>query len=558
MLRSRLRLLFPMLLCATLSAVLGVSILHPGIAAETARSADRFVSSLCVGTHWSYPDTPYGQRYEEVKQKLIASGIRNVRDGFYQNRPQDLGKSGIHTTIVADVPDRSDGNGQTIQSIVNQIKTANAAGAKIDAVEGPNEPDLFWLPSRSNKTYKGQGFPNGVIAFQNDLYSAIKANASTVGLKVIGPSLGVTYDAGGGKPNPLTKGSLSNAVDWGNFHPYPGGNPFSYPFDYNTTTKYYWNSNFPSISIDEFPYSFDTYKPPFQNKPMAATETGYSTFNLGVSEKVHAKYMPRLFLEFFRNNVQRTCSYEFVDEFVDAQKTNREANFGLLRHDLTLKPAHTAIKNLIGLLSDPGADFTAGTLAYSLSVNPVSYREPYSGLVANYDRTQYMHHLLLQKRDGTFYLALWHEVSSYDTSTQPPREIQPPTLPVTLKFGQSIRTVATYTFGEDGRVTTTPMRLTNNQLALDVPDRVMIVKLVNHLKPIHRCSSLASSYYQRDRYQLPSTTRESHTHPSTTLRGIWVPDRLLPQPRSLKRTGVVAPVAPHPQCRFWSCLQSPP
>ncbi|MBW4692293.1 MAG: hypothetical protein KME27_11050 [Lyngbya sp. HA4199-MV5] len=478
MLRSRFRLLFPLLLCAAIGAVVLLPGLHPGIAAEAARSADRFVDSLCVATHWSYSDTPYAQRYGEVKQALIASGIRNVRDGFYQSFPQDLGNSGIRMTIVADVPDRSNGNEQTIQAIVNQIKTANAAGAKIDAIEGPNEPDLFWIPSRFDKKYKGQGFPNGVIAFQKDLYTLIKGNTATAGLKVIGPSLGVTYDAGGGNPNPLPKGSLTSAVDWGNFHPYPGGNSFSYPFDYNTTTKYYWNSNFPSISIDEFPYNFDTYSPPFQYKQMAATETGYSTFNLGVSEKVHAKYMPRLFLEFFRKNVQRTCSYEFVDEFVDPQKTTRESNFGLLRHDLTPKPAYTAVKNLIGLLRDPGADFTPGSLAYSLAVSPVSsYQEPLSGRVANYDRTQYLHHLLLQKRDRTFYLALWHEVSSYDTSAQPPREIQPPALPVTLTLGQSIRTVAVYALGEDGRLTVTPTRLTNNELALNVPDRVIIVKL---------------------------------------------------------------------------------
>src|SRR5579883_750381 len=452
---------------------------RPTIAIETARSADRFVDSICVGTHWSYTDTPYGQRYGVVKQKLMAAGIRNVRDGFYQNRPQDLGKSGIRMTIVADVPDRSNGDEKTIQAIVQQIQAANAAGAKIDAVEGPNEPDLFWIPSRFNKTYKGQGFPKGVMAFQKDLYDAVKRNPATAHLQVIGPSLGVTYDPGGGRPNPLPKGSLANAVDWGNFHPYPGGNPFSFPFDYNTTSKYYWNSNFPSVNIDEFPYNFDTYSPPFAPKPMATTETGYSTFKQSVSEKVHAKYMPRLFLEFFRKNVQRTCSYEFVDEFEDASRSKREANFGLLRHDLTPKPAYTAIQNLIALLRDPGNRFTPGGLAYSLDVRPVrNYREPFSRRVVTYDRTQYVHHVLLQKRDRTFYLALWHEVSANDTSVNPPREMQPPAMPATLKLNQPIRTVAIYSLGDDGHWTTTPVRLTNNQLELTVPDRVTIVKLV--------------------------------------------------------------------------------
>lgn len=451
----------------------------PTAPTPNAGSADRFVNSICVATHWGYPDTPYGQRYGEVKQKLIESGIRNVRDGLFADRAQDLGKNGIRMTAIVDVPNYANGNEQTIQSIVNQIQGANAVGARIDAIEGPNEADLFWDASRFNKRYKGQPFPNGLIAFQKDLYAAVKRNPATRNIKVIGPSLGGTYDPGAGRPNPLATGGLSSAIDWGNFHPYPGSNPFNLPFDYNTTQKYYWNSNFPSISIDEHPYLFEIAQTPFKPKPMVATETGYSTFNNGVSEKVHAKYMPRLFLEFFRKGIPRTCSYEFVDEFADPGRANREANFGLLRHDLTAKPAYTALKNLIQLLKDPGTNFTPGKLNYELVVRPVqNYREPKSGIIANYDRTQYVHHLLLQKRDRTFYLALWHEISSYDTSTNPPREIEPPSMPATLKLNQPIRSATIYTLGTDGRLKTTPASLKNNQLELNVPDRVMLVKLV--------------------------------------------------------------------------------
>ncbi|MBC7968567.1 MAG: hypothetical protein H7Z11_00290, partial [Verrucomicrobia bacterium] len=216
MLPFRSRLLLPIvLLCVAIGTAVLTHAVRPSMAVEVARSADRFVDSLCVGTHWSYGDTPYGQRYEDVKQKLIESGIRHVRDGFYQNRPQDLGKAGIRTTIVADLPDHSNSDEKAVRAIVNQIKTANAAGAKIDAVEGPNEPDLFWIPSRFDKKYKGQGFPKGAIAFQKDLYTTIKRDPATAGLKVIGLSLGTTYDPGGGNPNPLPKGSLANAVDWG-------------------------------------------------------------------------------------------------------------------------------------------------------------------------------------------------------------------------------------------------------------------------------------------------------------------------------------------------------
>jgi hypothetical protein len=445
---------------------------------KAAQSADRFVDSICVAAHWNYTDTPYYQRYPEVKQKLMRSGIRHVRSGIYKDRAQDLGKSGIWMTVGADVPNYQNGNEETIQKIVNQIKAANAAGAKIDAVEGPNEPDVFWIEKRFRKKYKGKGFPEGVAAFQSDLYAAIKRDRATAKLKVIGPSLGVTYDPGAGKPNPFGAGSLSRTVDWGNFHPYPGGNPFSDPFRYNTTQKYYWHSNFPSVNLEEYPYAFKVYSPPFQGKPMVATETGYSTFRGGISESVHAKYMPRLFLEYFRKGIQRTCAYEFVDEFVDPDKSNREANFGLLRRDLSPKPAYLAVQNLIRLLQDPGAQFSPKKLAYELAVAPVKeYREPLSKMVTHYDRTQYVHHLLLQKRDGTFYLVLWHEISSYDMSAKPPREIRPPAMPATLKLKQPMRQTTVYTFKEDGNFTTRSMKLKNRQLELQIPDRVMIVKL---------------------------------------------------------------------------------
>jgi hypothetical protein len=455
---------------------------NPG---KAARSADSFVDSICIATHWSYTDTPYHQRYAEVKRKLIDSGIRNIRDSLYRDRAQDLGKRGIRFTVAADVPNYQNGDEKTVEKIVAQIKSANAAGAKIDAVEGPNEPDLFWSEKRFKKKYKGQSFPAGVIAFQKDLYAAVKRDRATAKLKVIGPSLAETYDPGAGKPNPFATGSLSNVVDWGNFHPYPtGGNPFSEPFSYNTTSKYYWHSDFPSINLEEFPYAFKVYSPPFKGKPMAATETGYSTFRRGVSEKVHAKYMPRLFLEYFRKDVQRTCAYEFVDEFANAKKDNREAHFGLLRRDLSPKPAYTAVQNLIKLLQDPGAPFTPGKLSYKLAVAPVKeYREPKSKKLANYDRTQYMHHLLLQKRDGSFYLALWHEISSYDQSADPPREIQPPDLPVTLTLQQPIRKTTLYTLNDNGSLASRSMELNKNQLKFNVPDRVIILKLEPGKRP---------------------------------------------------------------------------
>ena len=181
------------------------------------------------------------------------------------------------------------------------------------------------------------GVCTGVIAFQKDLYAAVKADAATRALTVIGPSLGKTY--GYETRSPFGKGTLAEFVDWGNFHPYPGGNPFSVPSPYAGVEKYIWHGGQPSANMDEFPFAFDIYAPPFAPKPMAATETGYSTFSDGPSEAAHAKYLPRLFCEYFRKGVQRTFSYEFVDEW--NKPDDRESNFGLIRHDLSPSPPFT-------------------------------------------------------------------------------------------------------------------------------------------------------------------------------------------------------------------------
>ena len=62
------------------------------------KSADRFVDSIGVCTHWNYADTPYGFAREGATQRLLQSGIRHVRDSL--SAPiVELGKLGICATI---------------------------------------------------------------------------------------------------------------------------------------------------------------------------------------------------------------------------------------------------------------------------------------------------------------------------------------------------------------------------------------------------------------------------------------------------------------------------
>lgn len=128
-------------------------------------------------------------------------------------------------------------------------------------------------------------------------------------------------------------------------------------------------------------------------KSIHATEVGYTNYipDLGVSEEAEEKYMARLYAELFRRGVVRTCQYELVDE----DKQGREGLFGLLRLNITEKPAFRALKTLITLLSDKRPDFKPDSFNYAFDGNITGIR-----------------HMPLQKRNGAFYIMYWLEVAS--------------------------------------------------------------------------------------------------------------------------------------------------
>ncbi len=201
-----------------------------------------------------------------------------------------------------------------------------------------------------------------------------------------------------------------------------------------------------------------------------STETGYFTTNTdkGISETVHGKYMPRLFLEYFRKGIARTCSYEFLDQW--NQSDNPEANFGLLRNDLTPKPAYTALKNLIVRLGDPAPNaktFTPTALDYTLTVTPPK----------NYNRTQFVHSLLLQKASGIFYLVLWHEISNSDITTTPTRTIEPPAMSTKITLNTPISYAKQSTWDDAGNRTEKQAAISNKTISINVTDKVTILKL---------------------------------------------------------------------------------
>ena len=362
-------------------------------ATPAALSADAFVSSIGVNTHTGYMDRSYGN-YTVWRDRLVESGIRNIRDGVAVGQPpvydrlNELAAKGIKTDLQLGRPFYGKWSGLTgdafsvannpagtLDQLVGVLKT-NLLGA-VSSIEGPNEYDL-------------SGDPNWIASlrtYQTNLYNAIKSDPATASLPVIAPSLvyGESRSALGVVPS-----------DLGNMHNYTGG---------QQETSSHLDSELAQAA------KVSGGKPAWSTESNPNTAVGQVGNQPAVSEKAQSIYTLRQYLEDWRKGVKRTFIYELMDE--TSSPLDAEMTWGILHADGTPKPAFTTIKNTIGLLADPGPSFTPGTMSPTLTGANASTRST-----------------LLQKRDGSYYLALWQEDSVYDTAAK--RDLSPLGTPVTV------------------------------------------------------------------------------------------------------------------------------
>lgn len=381
--------------------LLSISSYSVSLALETAREADAFIDTIGVNIHLGYGDTAYGNYENLVKPKLISLGVRHVRDGM-NSYNSDM----VNNLIgLSNLPNPISVNLIVPPAIVDELY--DAMPNAIASIEGPNETDN----PKKVFSYDNKTFPQSTQAYQSALYNAVKTESADIA--VLAPS----FMTGGG---PQQVGIVP--CDAGVLHSYPGG-------------------GLPDNGLD----SGCSWLPLITGvpKPVVATETGYFTFNegnssnQGISEAAQAKYLPRLLLEYFRRGVARTYLYEFIDTWSTSNaafnNTNRESHFGLIAvsgpgANVTAreKPAFSSLKNLIAILQDPGVSFEPASLGFTLSGS----NQPA------------LRHVLLQKRDGSFWLILWQNVSSFNTSTY--TDLTPAAQTASITFSQPVGSVTCY------------------------------------------------------------------------------------------------------------------
>ena len=401
------------------------------LSAEPATSADAFVDSIGINTHFSWNNI-YGN--SALQTLLGQSGIRHIRDNAKSAAYTRL--SSLHSTygIGADIV--VDDLTMTPATQVSALSNTWA-----DAVEGPNEPDL----NTSTRSYEGLSddlSTNDFAAtrrYQEELFQAVQGNSSTMNKPVVSPAMGYH----------MPVGALAGVdYDVEAMHSYA-----------ENALPSYWRLDSQMIP------KTDLMAGGGATSPIWATETGYytGTSSQHISETADAKYLPRTLVEYFNRGVGRTYLYELANQGTDP--ANPQYNFGIIRNDLSLTPAYTDIKNLISLLGESTwnsgtqawnkPSFTPGALDYTMSTG-----------------TSTIHKLLLQKSTGEYDLLLWNEVSSWDGTNY--ADINNASQNVTLTFNTPLAGASMYSLGS---TTATQSWQNPAQITIGVPDEVVVLKL---------------------------------------------------------------------------------
>jgi hypothetical protein len=386
---------------------------------ETSTRADSFVDSIGTNAHFGATGSLDDKYFPQASTLLTGLGVRHIRVGMNFNSPslvsemQQLAASGIHGDYIV-----SPGSSQT------QVLSFPARVApSLETFEPPNEPD----------DQVGQPYPTWVapcIAFQQNLYSWVKGNPATARYPVLGP--GLAWPA-----SIAQLGNVSANFDLSNLH--------DYLVNYNPGNSY-------GTTI------LGMASATAGGKPIVVTEAGYGTGTTTplVDDRTDLRYLTRMFFEYFNEGITRTYSYDFIE----IGGASLFGQYGLVQSNLAPKPVYYGLKSIIGALNDPGTAFAPAALTYRLS-----------------GFTSSVHHLLMQKRNGSFVMAIWIEAPGWDTYSPTGGDIIVPPQTVTLSTAANFSSVSQQSMNEAGAFSTSPLSWSGNQVTFNVNDTVSLITL---------------------------------------------------------------------------------
>jgi hypothetical protein len=401
---------------------------------EQAAVSQNFVNMAGVVTHFNYTNTVYGSDWPQLFQAIQSLGVHHIRDGYFDpdqypqliEEHQQLQAAGIRTTYVMPYD-------PSIQ--MSSVEQFAAETGDMDAIEAPNECDVL-----------GQCGGGGATGILNAVawLPTLQTAAQDLNVPLVAPAFTLWGSA-------AIAGNLDQWVNLNSLHLYFGGR--------NPGSSGWGSFDAQGNSYGSFNFWLDQAAIDAPGKPPEIGETGYLAFPstttpYTVPESVAASYVPRTMLLAFEHGYHKTFFYQLIDDPTSPQ------GYGLLNDDLSPKAPFTALQNLLSLLSDPGgSNFSPGSLAYQIL-----------GGDSN------VNHLLLQKSDGSYWLALWLEEPSWDPANVVSIPVTPENIGIQLGSGYAATT--DYQFDTTGNVTPFSQPMTGNIAPLTITDQVSIVRIV--------------------------------------------------------------------------------
>jgi hypothetical protein len=369
-----------------------------------------------------------------------------------------LGKNGYGLHFTALRPMMSDPTEADIEAAIElRLKYIidNGLTPYTEAVETFNEYDKVY-PRVNN-------WPEALKASM--IYLNGQRSRLAPGPRILGPAL-VGFDLPNTAPLMQTDSAgrpMNTYFDSGNLHSYYIGakpesvfkdsTPDAMPSPFNTNPSKLTKAINLRQRIRSYAYNIS------KDKPIMLTETGYNNDPNGlytgrIDEKSSGTYMPRAYLEAFRIGIQRTFMYELYDE--PSAMPQYQRYFGFYRPDGSPKPQAVSVSKLTTLLGG-GTDFAPTAL-------PVRITDLSASGVQK---------VLLQKRPGEWWLAVWRPVSVWDYLKYAPIPRTASPLQLTFAAPQKVEVHKDLSLTADPTTPSTPV----TSLKLNVGPDVTLVKI---------------------------------------------------------------------------------
>jgi hypothetical protein len=360
-------------------------------------TANDFLNSIGVCSHM----TQGLDAEPKVATCLAYAGIRNVRDDGSINPSALKNFIDLHAATGAKLcllpPTANPTDWPTQYDAV-----ADVGG--LLAVEGTNEPNNEPPTFEGEKSSSTTAMPTA--KFQAALYAFAKADSHLVGIPIFTSS-----ESGGSEPDnvglqyltiptPLPEGVLMPAGtpygDYANDHNYLIGNGITKPVD-NIAWKAEdpllnenWDGLYGNHGITWSKHFAGYSKDQLLTLPKVTTETGWYTSAenaQGQKYPVSLDQQGKMLLNLYLTAVKRGWTYTFVYYLHDSP----QGEWGFFDPSYNAKPSGTYLHNMTTILADTGS-FKPGALNYTISNEPAT-----------------VHDLLIQKKNGTYYLAVWDD-----------------------------------------------------------------------------------------------------------------------------------------------------